>query len=556
MLITDQKELEKYTVKNRIWQGIPGIEVTKKGRLFVCFYSGGTKEEVGNFTVLLQSDDGVNFTEPVVAVEETDSRCYDPCVWIDPLERLWLIWAMMPQMEVWATICETPDAEALQWSEPFCVGKDVMMNKPTVLSSGEWLFPIAVWSEELRALLTKESEPNRETGAYAYKTTDNGRTFNRLGGVCVPRRSFDEHMILELSDGRLANYVRTSYGIGVSYSYDRGYTWTKGTDSGLGGPCSRFHITRLPSGRVLLINHVNYVSRDHLTALLSEDDGVTWPYQLLLDERENVSYPDVAVGQDGYLYIAYDRERGGFKHSLEEVYECAREVLYAKITEEDIIAGKLVSEQSRLKCLVSRLGRYEREAENPFAEAVRYTNEEFAQILLKEYREDIIGKILESYPLDCINLNQLDGPKLDQMLECLEHAEGREIAVLTEIIAYIRSVSEDRHESFPVVERVKETILEHLEQDLTVAQIAAKVGISRYYMLHLFKETSGITVTEYKNGLKLTKAKKLLIGTDKKITEIAQECGFGESGYLAKLFMRTEKMTPTEYRKLHGRRDV
>ena len=38
MLITDKKELEKYTTDKRFWQGIPGIEVTKKGRIFSTFY--------------------------------------------------------------------------------------------------------------------------------------------------------------------------------------------------------------------------------------------------------------------------------------------------------------------------------------------------------------------------------------------------------------------------------------------------------------------------------------------------------------------------------------
>ena len=58
------------------------------------------------------------------------------------------------------------------------------------------------------------------------ESTDNGESFERLGGSNVPRRSFDEHMILELKDGSLAMFVRTEYGIGVSYSFDSGKTWT------------------------------------------------------------------------------------------------------------------------------------------------------------------------------------------------------------------------------------------------------------------------------------------------------------------------------------------
>lgn len=52
MLITDRKILQSYGTTKRLWQGIPGIEVTKKGRIFLCFYSGGTREEIGNYVLL------------------------------------------------------------------------------------------------------------------------------------------------------------------------------------------------------------------------------------------------------------------------------------------------------------------------------------------------------------------------------------------------------------------------------------------------------------------------------------------------------------------------
>ena len=63
----------------------------------------------------------------------------------------------------------------------------------------------------------------------------------------------------------------------------------------------------------------------------------------LLDERHQISYPDVALGSDGYLYIQYDRNRAD-----------DGEILFGRITEEDIMAGTLVSERSALRKIVSR----------------------------------------------------------------------------------------------------------------------------------------------------------------------------------------------------------
>ena len=79
MLITDKKELEKYTTEKRFWQGIPGIEVTKKGRIFSTFYSGEIDEEVGNYVEgeLLLNRFETFFTEADQAVSEIYHRIFE-----------------------------------------------------------------------------------------------------------------------------------------------------------------------------------------------------------------------------------------------------------------------------------------------------------------------------------------------------------------------------------------------------------------------------------------------------------------------------------------------
>jgi len=92
--------------------------------------------------------------------------------------------------------------------------------------------------------------------------------------------------------------------------------------------------------------------------------------------------------------------------------------------------------------------------------------------------------------------------------------------------------------------------MENKEMDLTLKEIAQKAYISEYYMMHQFKKATGTTITEYKNALKITCAKKLLLETDKSIIEIAQECGFSYPSYFTKIFMQSEHIVPTEYRNL------
>lgn len=550
MLITDTAQLKNYDTPHRLWQGIPAIERTKGGRIFISFYSGGTQEQIGNYCLLIMSDDEEHFSSPIAVAYLDDHRCYDPCLWIDPLDRLWFIWNIMPDHAVYASICNDPDADVLEWSEPFVIGNDIMLNKPTVLSTGEWLFPVAVWNQGVR-VLSEKYDTHAEPGSYVYRTSDNGKTFTKLGGAQVPDRCYDEHMVLERSDMVLAMLVRTYYGIGVSYSYDRGRTWSPGEDSGLGGPNSRFFIRRLRSGRILLINHVNFTGRNNLTALLSEDEGQTWPYKLMLDSRSDVSYPDAVEDETGRIYITYDRERGAFKHSLEEVYSCAREILTASVTERDIMAGKLVDDRSYLKRVVNKLGAYADEILNPFREYARFTDEQLAECILKSAQgEQAIEKVFEIYPLNCCNLHNFNAKTLDRLSEEFCSGKADDKKCLMQIIALVRSASGSAAGN-PIIFRVMETIRNRLDQDLSVTELADKVDMSVYYLCHLFKNITGVSITHYRNMQRLAMAKKMLIETDEKVLDIAMRCGYNSSSYFSEVFAHDEAMSPSKFRSLH-----
>lgn len=353
----------------RRWQGIPSIEVTGQGRIFINFYTGQDAEVGGNIMVLCTSDDGgENFHSCTTVVEHPDPECriYDPNLWIDPHGRLWMSYTQARGFNdgrsgVWMTICEDPDADILSWSAPRRIANGIMMNKPLVISNGDWLFPCAIWCDKSGSVPTERHGLENEQYSNVYVSSDEGKTIQLRGHAEIPNRSFDEHMIVEKEDGKLWMLVRTFDGIGESYSEDHGYTWTTGRKSHIDGPCSRFFIRRLKSGRLLMINHYHFEQRidlddimsqgnvkswkgrSHLTAMLSEDDGKTWPYTLLLDERNEVSYPDAKEAEDGYIYITYDWERVK-----------QREILMAKITEEDILKGRLESPLGKLRVLVNK----------------------------------------------------------------------------------------------------------------------------------------------------------------------------------------------------------
>lgn len=353
---------ERFQDTYRRWQGIPSIEVSKQGRIFINFYSGQDAEVGGNIMMLCTSDDGgESFSSCTAVVEHPDPACriYDPNLWLAPDGRLWMFYTQARGFNdgrsgVWAVICNDPDADTLTWSAPRRIANGIMMNKPLIMKNQEWLFPCAIWCDASGSIPAERHGLENEQFSNVYSSVDEGKTIVLKGHADVPNRSFDEHMLVEKKDGTLWMLVRTFDGIGESFSYDGGATWTPGRKSHIDGPCSRFHIRRLKSGRLLMINHYQFdqridvedimnqgnvkswKGRSHLTAMLSEDDGQTWPYTLLVDERNEVSYPDAAEANDGYIYVTYDWERVK-----------QREILMAKFTEEDILQGKLSSPGGR-----------------------------------------------------------------------------------------------------------------------------------------------------------------------------------------------------------------
>ncbi len=561
MLITDKSLLKQFGSGLRLWQGIPSVAVTAQGRIFCTFYSGGIKEQLGNYCVLKKCDNG-NWSDVIAAVYAgEDYRTYDPCLWMDPLKRLWWIFNVMPDHAVYATIASDPDADEIKWSAPFKIGYDVMLNKPLVLSSGEWLFPVAVWDKNVFSLRDVRSG-HRDREAFVYKSVDNGKSFKRIGGAVAKDRSFDEHMLVEKTDGSIEMYIRTHYGIASSRSYDGGYNWTTPRDSGLKGPDSRFFIGRLKSGRLLLLNHYNFTGRNNLTAMLSEDDGKTWKGFLVIDERNDVSYPDCAEGEDGYIYIVYDRERGAFLKSLKDCLGKAREILMAKVTEEDILAGKIVNKGSRLKEVADKLGEYEGEDKNPFAEYGDCGKEDYARTLAAmDNGSDILDKIFRDYGKCCLNLSPSDRAEMDENCAFLEREDSRgdavgKVVAVNKIVALLGSAENDGDEMFyaAVTERIRKAVDLNIQNpELDLDFLSDALNVSKFYMCHLFKKITGTTIVKYINFRRACKAKKLLVETDRSILSVGMDVGFTDKDYFSKWFKNQEGITPSAYRRLNGR---
>lgn len=340
----------RHACATRRFQGIPGIERAPTGRLWAAWYGGGVSEDHCNYVMLATSPDaGLTWTPPILVIDpdgEGPVRAFDPCLWHDPGGRLWLFWAQgyagnktCPRWGVWAIATDDSGSANPVWTAPVRLCDGIMMNRPTVLSTGEWLICSAHWF--------------REGSAGVVASEDRGRTWTWRGQATVPDpadRNCDEHMIVERRDGTLWMLVRTRYGIGESISSDGGRTWPPVTPTTIAHTASRFFIRRLKSGRLLLVKHGNILEntgRSLLKAFVSDDDGRTWSRELLLDGRQGVSYPDGVESEDGTQYVIYDFDRYGMKEIRVAIF--SEQAVLQHATSKDFLVNQGFGETTRKK---------------------------------------------------------------------------------------------------------------------------------------------------------------------------------------------------------------
>jgi len=341
-LIPDPNGTADYARAKRTCTGVPSIAVAKGGRLWAAWFSGTTPGEIIErcphaYVVVSTSGDGGTTWKEVLAIDPDGAgplKAYDPHPWIDPDGKLWVFFTLPfpSHKHAWAITAEDGDQENPAWSSPRPVFEGVLLNKPTVLPNGDWLFP------------TYARRPQNMAALLAHVSRDKGQTFSLRGKLEAGYEIFpSEPMVVERKDGSLWMLVRTTKGIGESLSTDGGTTWSPLEVPAIKHTPSRFFIGRLQSGNLLLVKHLGIdedplsggkpKQRRELTAFISKDDGHTWSKGLVLDDRAGCSYPDVQQAADGTLFMIWD-----FMRSRDQA------ILMTTFREEDVLAADKAAE--------------------------------------------------------------------------------------------------------------------------------------------------------------------------------------------------------------------
>ncbi len=95
-----------------------------------------------------------------------------------------------------------------------------------------------------------------------------------------------------------------------------------------------------------------------------------------------------------------------------------------------------------------------------------------------------------------------------------------------------------------------EYIDEHYSEPLTLPELSRILNINEYYFCRLFKKMVNTSFVQYLNFVRVCKAEKMLLSTDKSISEISYETGFSSVSYFNRTFKKYKFLTPSNYRKI------
>ena len=102
-----------------------------------------------------------------------------------------------------------------------------------------------------------------------------------------------------------------------------------------------------------------------------------------------------------------------------------------------------------------------------------------------------------------------------------------------------------------VIRKIKDYIKEHLSESISLSSLSAIVNYNETYISRLFKQSTGVKLSEYIYQERIAKAKYLLSTSSDSIQAIAAAIGFDSPQYFSLVFKKSVGITPSEYQRIH-----
>jgi predicted neuraminidase len=266
------------------------------------------------------------WSEPKILVREPDIATFNPVLFHTADGRLWLYYKFGPRPSSWTAGRLWSGDEGSTWSAAEHLPAGLygpIRAKPLVLADGTVISGSSV-------------ESYRSWACWIERSTDNARTWERIGPITVPRsaplpraasatptanpdsfawtRTYGiiQPTVLALGGGRLRFYARSTGQIGrvcISDSEDGGLTWSPARPIDVPNPNSGIDAVALGDGRVVLVYNNTTTGRTPLNLAVSRDGEHFRMFRTIESAPGEYSYPALIQGSNGDLHLTYTWNR-------------------------------------------------------------------------------------------------------------------------------------------------------------------------------------------------------------------------------------------------------
>ena len=187
----------------------------------------------------------------------------------------------------------------------------------------------------------------------------------------------------------------------------------------------------------------------------------------------------------------------------------------------------------------------------------------FSKEFLKKYFTDrTINQLLTCFdksPLDFNSSTEQILSIIKNIYNANENGDQFNIAYNLGYLLFALSVvpSCKNHSANPILPKTSNELMEkiftfvnnNISEIKTIEHIAKFANISQSYLSAIFKQSSGLSIMQYVNSIRINLAAKRLVYTNDSISQISTDCGFDSPNYFCNAFKKSEGVTPSQFRK-------
>jgi len=275
---------------------------------------GGAREGAPDVAIWSARRTASGWTPAKVLVREPRIAAYNPVLFFSGDNVLWLYYKFGPSPGLWSAGRLSSRDGGITWTAPEHLPAGLygpIRAKPLLLADGVLLSGTSV-------------ESYGSWACWIERSTDNGRTWNRIGPIAAPAAlataatphgepyGIIQPSLIHLEGAHVRLYARSTQAIGricQADSFDDGLTWSEVRATSLPNPNSGIDAVRLRDGRIVMVYNRSTTARTPLTLAVSRDGGEWHDFHVLESAPGEYSYPALIQARNGGLLITYTWNR-------------------------------------------------------------------------------------------------------------------------------------------------------------------------------------------------------------------------------------------------------